>query len=144
MSLEIHHRQKEEIEILDLKGCLTMGNEDLVFREEFKRVVEAKMYKVILNLRDVSVIDSAAVGTLVFAHTRLANLGGRLAILNPQLSHLELFVLLKLELFFDVYDDEIDAVNSFFPDRVVTRFDLLTMIEKLAPKRGSSESHSRT
>ena len=137
MSLEIQHRQKEGIEILDLKGHLTMGKEDLVFRDELQRLVDSQKFKVVLNLGEVSEIDSLGVGTLVFAHTRLANLGGRLAMANLQLSHLEAFALLKLEIVFEVYDSELDAVNSFFPDRVVKRVDLLSMIEKLRQKQSS-------
>jgi anti-anti-sigma factor len=144
VSLEIHHREKEGIEILDLKGRLSIGDDDLVLRDALKSLCQSKKYNVILNLREVSEIDSLGVGTLVFAQTRLASQGGRLALLNLQVSHLQLFILLRLEMVFDVYDDELDSVNSFFPDRVVTRVDVLTMLDRLGAKPGSSESQSRS
>ena len=134
MSLEIHHREREGIEILDLKGRLTLGDEDLLFRDELQRLCRSEKRNIILNLGEVSDIDSLGVGTLVFAHARLAGIGGRLALENLQISHLKLFLLLKLEVVFDVYDEELDAVNSFFPDRVVARVDPLELIERLRAK----------
>lgn len=135
MALEIHHREKDGIEILDLKGRLTIGEEDVAFREEFQRLVDSGKIKIIINLKEVTDVDSVGVGTLIFAQGRLAKLGGRLALVNLQPSHVELLALLKLELVFDIYDDEIDAVNSFFPERVVKRVDVLSLVQSLVAER---------
>ena len=144
MSLEIHHRQKEGIEILDLKGRLTMGEEDLVFQNELQRLIRSRKYKIVLNLESISEIDSQALGTLIAVQARVAKQGGRLVLVNVQPSHMQLFVLLKLEMFFEVYSDEIDAVNSFFPERVVTRVDILSLVQSLTGKQHPSETGPET
>jgi len=67
-------------------------------------------------------------GTLVFGLARLRKSGGRLALANLNRKHLELFLLTKLAIAFEFFDDEQDAVNSFFPDRALKRFDILNFV----------------
>ena len=85
-----------------------------------------------MNLKDVTEIDSTGLGTLVFGLARLRKAGGRLALANVNRSHMELFVLTKLAIAFEFFDDEQDAVNSFFPDRALKRFDVLNFVEDAA------------
>jgi anti-sigma B factor antagonist len=66
---------------------------------------------------------------LVFGLARLRKAGGRLALVNLNRSHLELFLLTKLAIAFEFFEDEQDAVNSFFPDRALKRFDLLEFVQ---------------
>ena len=82
-----------------------------------------------LNLKDVSEIDSTGLGTLVFGLARLRKAGGRLALVNVNRSHLELFLLTRLAMAFEFFDDEQDAVNSFFPDRALKHFDVLDFVQ---------------
>lgn len=84
---------------------------------------------IILNLKDVSHIDRTGLGALVFGLARLRKAGGRLALANLNRSHLELFLLTKLAIAFEFFDDEQDALNSFFPDRAVKRFDILDFVQ---------------
>ena len=62
MSLEIIRREQEGIEIFDLKGRLTFGQEDLHFRSELDRLVRAGKSRVVLNLNDVSEMDTTGLG----------------------------------------------------------------------------------
>jgi len=121
-----------------------MGEEDLVFQNELQRLIRSRKYKIVLNLEGVSEIDSQALGTLIALQARVAKQGGRLVLVNVQPSHMQLFVLLKLEMFFEVYGDEIDAVNSFFPERVVTRVDILSLVQSLTGKQHPSETGTET
>jgi len=66
----------------------------------------------------------------VFGLARLRKAGGRLALANLNRSHLELFLLTKLAIAFEFFDDEQDAVNSFFPDRGQKRFDILEFVQR--------------
>jgi anti-sigma B factor antagonist len=59
-----------------------------------------------------------------------AQAGGRLALVNLDRAHLELFLLTKLAIAFEFFDDEQDAVNSFFPDRALKRFDILKFVQQ--------------
>jgi anti-sigma B factor antagonist len=130
MSLHIEQREIEGIVILDLKGPLTLGHGDLELRDRLPALHQSGRVNIILNLKDVSDIDSTGLGTLVFGLARLHKAGGRLALVNLNRSHLELFLLTKLAIAFEFFEDEQDAVNSFFPGRALKRFDILTFVEQ--------------
>lgn len=66
---------------------------------------------------------------MVFGLARLRKAGGRLALVNVNRSHLELFLLTKLAIAFEFFSDEHDAVDSFFPDRALKRFDILEFVQ---------------
>jgi anti-sigma B factor antagonist len=138
MSLEIIHREHEGIEILDLIGHLTLGQEDLDFRNELDRLVKAGTTRVALNLRDLRKLDSTGLGTLLFALAKLRKADGNLAIFNLKPSHVELLTQTKLETVFEVFQEEQDAINSFFPDRKVKRYDILEFIESKKLNRSKS------
>src|ERR1051325_129341 len=129
MSLHIAERESEGIMILDLKGPLTLGHGDLELRDRLPSLPQSGHVNIILNLRDVSEIDSTGLGTLVFGLARLRKAGGRLALMNLNRSHLELFLLTRLAIAFEFFEDEQDAVNSFFPGRALKRFDVLAFVE---------------
>ena len=128
MSLEIEQRESEGVVILDLKGPLTFGDGDLAVRDRLHALHQSGKVNIVLNLKDVSHIDSTGLGTLVFGLARLRKAGGGLALVNLNRSHLELFLLTKLALAFELFDDEQEAVNNFFPDRAVKRFDILNFV----------------
>jgi anti-sigma B factor antagonist len=129
MSLEIIHREREGIEILDLNGHLTFGQEDLDFRAELDQLVSAGKIRVALNLSDLHKLDTTGLGTLLFTLAKLRKAGGNLAIFNLKPAHIELLIAAKLETVFEVFREEQDAINSFFPDREVQRYDILEFVE---------------
>ena len=138
MSLEITHSEHEGIEILDLTGHLTFGQEDLDFRAELDRLVKAGKIRVALNLSDLHKLDTTGLGTLLFALAKLRKAGGNLAIFNIKPSHIELLTEAKLETVFEVFRGEQDAINSFFPNREVKRYDILKFVESLKSKTPKS------
>ena len=129
MSLEIVPREREGVEILDLNGHLTFGQDDLDFRAELDRLIGAGKIRVALNLSDLHKLDTTGLGTLLFALAKLREAGGNLAIFNIKPSHIELLIEAKLETAFEAFQGEQDAINSFFPDREVERYDILEFVE---------------
>jgi anti-sigma B factor antagonist len=130
MSLEIARREKEGITILDLKGPLTAGATATALRESLRSHLSEQRGNVVLNLAEVDYIDSTGLGSMVMCYTALRKASGRLVLLNLNRRHLELLVLTKLSTVFEIFDDEQQAVNSFFPNRQITRFDILSFIEE--------------
>lgn len=128
MSLEILRRESEGIVILDLKGHITMGDEDLQFRQYVQSL--PRDARIILNLKEVHAIDTAGLGTLTLGSLKLRKAGGRMALFNLSPSHIELLVLLKLDSIFDVFGDEQSAVDSFFPDRKIDHYDILAFAKR--------------
>ena len=135
MSLEILEREREGIVLLDLKGRIVAGDEVGAFRSAIDRISLSPGPKIILNLHGVDYIDSLGLGTMAFCQTRLQKISGvaKLAHLNRR--NLELLLLTKIDTIFEVFDDETEAVNSFFPEREIRRFDILEFVQQLKAKK---------
>jgi anti-sigma B factor antagonist len=140
MSLEITGQEHEGIEILHLHGRLTFGQEDLEFRSELHRLVKAGQFRVALNFADLRQLDTTGLGTLLFALAKLRKAGGSLAVFNIKPAHLELLTATKLESVFEVFHDEQDAIDSFFPDRQTKRYDILQFVESIKPDMKPAEN----
>ncbi len=136
MSLEIQQKESEGIVILDLKGTLTLGHGDLELRDRLPEASQPGKVNIILNLKEVSQIDSTGLGVLVFGLERLRRAGGRLALAQLDDSHMELFLLTKLAIAFEFFDDEHAAIDSFFPDRSTKKFDILAFVEQQSEGTG--------
>jgi len=129
MSFEIRESDREGIAILALKGRLTVG-EASSLREKVNEALAAGRKNVILNLQHVDYIDSTGLGSMVICFTTLKKAGGALKLVNPNKRNIELLLLTKLHTIFEVFSDEQDAVNSFFPDRDIKRFDILSFVQE--------------
>jgi anti-sigma B factor antagonist len=130
MSLQIHQREREGMVILDLDGALLMDEQEAGLRHSLELLRLAGKVNIALNLRNVSRIDSTGLGTLVFALVRLRKAGGRLALFNLNSAHLDLLLLTKLVTVFELFADEQDAINSYFPDRAPNRYDILGFVQR--------------
>ncbi len=135
MSLEIRSRDVEGIQIVDLTGRLTIGEEDLDFRAELDKLVAAGKLRVALNFSDLRKLDTTGLGTLLFALAKLRKAGGQMAIFQLKATHIELLTEARLETVFEVFHNEHDAIDSFYPDRKLHRFDILEFVESENRKR---------
>lgn len=129
MPLTIHERDKEGVRLLDLKGRLTVGEEVSLLRDKLRAENAAGNMNIILNLAEIDYIDSTGLGTLVICFTSMQKAGGKLRLLNLSRRNIELLVLTKLTTVFELFNDEQDAVNSFFPDREIKKFDILSFVQ---------------
>ena len=128
MSLDIRESSREGVIILSLKGRLTVGEASTV-REQCVAIAAGGNVNVLLNLEHVEYIDSTGLGALVICFTSLKKAGGALKLVNPNKRNVELLLLTKLHTIFEVFADEQDAVNSFFPDREIRHFDILKFVQ---------------
>lgn len=130
MSLEIHRREREGIVLLAIKGRLTVGDATTTLREAIEGCAAAGQNNVILDLAAVDYIDSTGLGTLVVGFNNLKKHGGALKLLNLNRRNMELLVLTKLTTVVELFDDEQQAVNSYFPGREIRRFDILSFVQQ--------------
>lgn len=127
--LEIHPREKEGVAILDLSGKLTVGDaSDL--REKVNEQIAGGHLQQILNLKDVDYIDSTGLGAMVICYMSLQKAGGALKLSNLNRRNLELVLLTKLSTVFQIFNEEQEAINSFFPDREIKHFDILSFVQQ--------------
>ena len=127
-SVNVAVREIEGIPVLDLKGRLTAGVFSETLRDNIALLAHEGKNNLVLNMKQVDYVDSSGLGTLVLCFTTLQQNGGALKLTNLSRRQLELMVLTKLTTVFEVFDDERDAINSFFPDRVIRRFDVLEFV----------------
>jgi anti-sigma B factor antagonist len=131
MALEIHQKEHEGVTILDMKGRVTVGPEATALRQAVAGVVAAGLLNLVLNLAQVDFIDSTGLGALVMCSTSMRKAGGTVKLLNLTRRNIELLVMTKLATVFEIFTDEQDAVNSFFPDRKLKQFDILNFVQEL-------------
>ena len=111
--LTIKDRQADDVTILDLSGKITIGEGSVQLREAVRRLLDDGKKKILLNLGDVSYVDSSGIGELVSAYTTVRNQGGELKLLNLTKKVHDLLQITKLYTVFDVKDDEAGAVKAF-------------------------------
>jgi anti-sigma B factor antagonist len=131
MSLDIARREREGVILLDLKGRITIGDEASAFREACENVASKPDARLLLNMLDVDYVDSTGLGAMVMCSMRLKNSNGLAKLVNVNRRNIELIVMTKIDSIFEVFDDETDAVNSFFPGREIKRFDILSFVQKM-------------
>jgi anti-sigma B factor antagonist len=113
VSMKSITRQVNGITIVDLSGRITLGEGSVVLRDLVRDLVTKGQRKILLNLGDVTYIDSSGIGELVSAFTTVRNQGGELKLLNLTKKVHDLLQITKLYTVFDVKDDEATAVAAF-------------------------------
>ena len=106
-------RQVHDVTIVDLTGRITLGEGSSVLRDTVKDLAAKGQKKILLNLGDVSYIDSSGIGELVSAFTSVRNQGGELKLLHLTKKVHDLLQITKLYTVFDVKDDEAAAIGAF-------------------------------
>ena len=111
--LAIEERQTGDITVLVLKGQMVLDDGDLAFGRQIRDLVERGAVKVVLDLGDVTYIDSSGVGMLVAKLKTLKERGGDMRLLNLNRRAESLLGMLKLLVVFETFQDEAAAVRSF-------------------------------
>jgi len=130
MSIEILQSEKEGVVILAAKGRLTVGPAAATLRDHLRNLASTGKSKVVLDLAGVDYIDSTGLGSLVVCYTSLRKAGGGLRLLHVNRRNIELLLLTKLATVFELFDDEQSAINSYFPNREIKHFDILSFVRE--------------
>ena len=113
MTMKASSRKVDGVTIVDLSGRITLGEGSVVLRDTVKDLSTKGDKKILLNLGDVTYIDSSGIGELVSAYTSVRNAGGELKLLNLTKKVHDLLQITKLYTVFDISDDEASAIASF-------------------------------
>jgi anti-sigma B factor antagonist len=111
--MKANTRQVDAVTIVDLSGRITLGEGSVVLRDTIRDLVGKGRKKILLNLGEVTYIDSSGIGELVSAFTTVRNQSGELKLLNLTKKVHDLLQITKLYTVFDIKDDEAAAVQSF-------------------------------
>jgi len=113
MGLQLFVRNTSDVTIVDLQGRVTIGRANDLLRNQLRELIEEGTNKILLNLTDVTQLDSSSLGTIVNAFVSLKRRGGSLKLPGPQ-GNVRL-VLETVHLLDAVrrVEDEAEAIASF-------------------------------
>ncbi|HMC29417.1 MAG TPA: STAS domain-containing protein [Candidatus Angelobacter sp.] len=113
MSMKASNRQVDGVTVVDMSGRITLGEGSVILRDTIRDLVGKGQKKILLNLGDVTYIDSSGIGELVSAFTAVRREGGELKLLKLTKKVHDLLQITKLYTVFDIKDDEATAIKSF-------------------------------
>jgi anti-sigma B factor antagonist len=113
VSMKATTRQVDSVSVVDLSGRITLGEGCSQLRELIRDLLAKGHKNILLNLGEVTYIDSSGIGELVSGFTAVSNQGGHLKLLNLTKKVQDLLQITKLLTVFDVHDDEAKAIASF-------------------------------
>ncbi len=113
MALRMTDRDVSGVDVIDIEGRIVLGEESNSFREKVKSLLAAGKKKIVLNLAQVSYIDSAGLGTLVATFHSARSQGATLKLTNLGSKFKEVLQVTMLMTVFDTYDSEAAAIQSF-------------------------------
>jgi anti-sigma B factor antagonist len=111
--LNISQREAGDVAILDLSGKITIGEGSVQLREAVRQLLESGKKKILLNLGDVSYVDSSGIGELVSSYSTTNKNGGQLKLLNLTKKIQDLLAITKLLTVFEIHENEESALGSF-------------------------------
>jgi anti-sigma B factor antagonist len=111
--MKASNRQVDGVAVVDMSGRITLGEGSVVLRDTIRDLIGKGSKKILLNLGDVTYIDSSGIGELVSAFTAVRREGGELKLLNLTKKVHDLLQITKLYTVFDIKDDEATAIKAF-------------------------------
>lgn len=113
MSVKLTIRQVGDVTVIDAAGRITLGEGASSFRDAIRDLATKGNKKILVNLSDVSYIDSSGIGEMVSGYTTVTNHAGQLKLLGLSKRVKDLLQITKLYTVFEVFEDEASAVRSF-------------------------------
>ena len=114
MSLSVATREVDGVTIVDLDGRITLGDDSSgKLRDTVRELLGKGTKKILINLAEVSYIDSSGLGELVSCYTTASNQNASVKLVNVQSKVQDLLQITKLYTVFDTFDSEADAILSY-------------------------------
>ena len=113
MHVKMTNSEIDGVSVVEMAGRIELGEESNSLREKLKSLMAAGKKKIVLNMANITYIDSAGLGTLVAAHLSAKNQGASVRLCQLGKKFHEVMQITKLLTVFDVYDTEAAAVSSF-------------------------------
>ena len=111
--MQIAERSAGNVTVLDLSGQITFTQGDQLFKDKIHSLVHQGHKNILVNMANVTHIDSAGLGELVAAYTTVARTGGSLKLVNLTQRLTDLLTITKLLTVFDTFDSEQEALKKF-------------------------------
>jgi anti-anti-sigma factor len=105
-------RRKGDTAVLELEGRLSLGEPVEEFRQLWNEALAAGVKNIVVNLSDVTMMDSSGIGTMIRCHSAVMQKGGRLRLVNPNVTVRQAFKITRLDSVFEFHDDEESALAA--------------------------------
>jgi anti-sigma B factor antagonist len=112
-SLSVTLTEQGDISILDLKGLLVLDDGDAVFRDAINDLIERERLKIVVNLADVSYIDSAGIGVMIGRYLAVKRRGGDMKLAHLTARSHRVMTITHLLTVFEAFENVEDAIKSF-------------------------------
>jgi anti-sigma B factor antagonist len=113
MKIKVH--EENSVSIVALSGKLTIGEGTAALRNKVEELVEGGSCRILLNMADVTYIDSSGLGELVAVRATVDRAGGEIKLLNLGKHVHDLLKITKLYTVFEVFEDQASAIQSYSP-----------------------------
>jgi anti-sigma B factor antagonist len=113
MAVTFETKKLGDVTVLSPQGKIVIGDEVAALREKIKELLEAGNKNILINMANVTYIDSTGVGALVGSFTSIRNQGGQMKLANLGQRVRDILLVTKLLTVFDVYDSEAEGTKSF-------------------------------
>ena len=110
MSIKSSMMDDGKVVILEPKGSLIGGSETDELKSTINSLLEQGKVKLIVDLADVSYLNSSAIGALTVAHTSFTSRGGKMILCNVNKNISNIFLVTKLSTIFLTEDKRNDAI----------------------------------
>lgn len=111
--MEIQTQKKAEFTVIEVHGRFCLGPDMESFRDTILGLIASGDKNILVDLRDVPMLDSSGLGTLVRCHTAVREAGGKYKLLAPSAFVRRTLELVRLDSLFEIYEDEKTAAASF-------------------------------
>jgi anti-sigma B factor antagonist len=111
--MQIAERSAGNVTVLDVSGQITLSQGDQQFKDKINSLVHEGRHNILVNLANVTHVDSAGLGELVAAYTTVTKAGGSMKLLNLTRRLHDLLAITKLLTIFDTFESEQDALKQF-------------------------------
>lgn len=111
--MQLKTRKVDSVNVVDINGKITLGEGNVILRDTIRNLLARGEKKILLNLGDVTYIDSSGIGELVSSFTTTTNQGGQLKLLNLTKKVQDLLQITKLLTVFEVFNNETEALQTF-------------------------------
>jgi anti-sigma B factor antagonist len=115
VGLQFSIRESTDVTILDLQGRVTIGADRDLLNVHLKKLVAQGVRKLLLNLEDVTQLDSMGISAVVATYVSLSRQGGSLKLLCPRGRVQDVLRVIRLADFIPTFEDETQALASFRP-----------------------------
>ena len=110
--MEITTRTVGKCKVLDLRGKLIAGTATEALRKTVREAVQGDTHKVVVNLKNMSFMDSVGFGELIIGYNYVCNHGGKMVLLNVSMKYKTLIEIAKTPIAFEFFDDEQKALEG--------------------------------